>query len=65
MEDFSKSGRVTGKMLQCPSDALSVVFACAVWAWYRPSVKYRPDKGLWHVHILQEEQSDVRPFLTG
>lgn len=30
----------------------------------RQSVKYRPDKGLWHVNILQEEQSYMRPFLT-
>lgn len=32
MENF-KSGGVLGKMLHCPSDALSVWFPCAVWAW--------------------------------
>lgn len=35
MEDFSKSGHIMGKMLQYPSDALSVGFLCALWAWYR------------------------------
>lgn len=30
MDDFSKSGHIVGEMLQYPSDALSVGFACAV-----------------------------------